>query len=165
MAVAEMSRVTVLGHKKLKKGVVKTLTESGAAEITKSPLFDGLKNSWASESDNQERRDKITFVLDFLKRIKKEAEHKPSFGRENLLLNYSDFDAIREKEEELFEIIADCHKINTALTDNNNEKIKLKNILFELQPYLNSGSDGVSFGDVENTTHAAFVFGTVENGR
>jgi V/A-type H+-transporting ATPase subunit I len=182
-----MSRVTVLGHKKLKSSVFRALTESGAAEITESALFDGLHNSKASDSQEifTQKKDKIAFELSFLKRIKQlqpylvpsgkletilktvkikpyaenESKISANFGRENLLLPYGEITEILKEEERLFKIISDCFEINTALTDNKSAKAKIKGLLAELQPYAECD---VKFSETRATKHTEFVFGTVE---
>ena len=135
MAVAEMSKLRLIGLTQDKDRLLNSLQRTGAVQITTSREIEGLKlNNCLSIDEITALKDKIDLALSIIEKAvydSEDKELKKSLPVDGFAVDSGEFNVILSKSKE---IIATCDEIINM----NNSVIELKSTLVQLDNEISS---------------------------
>ena len=156
MAVAEMSKLRLIGLTQDKDRLLNSLQRTGAVQITTSREIEGLKlNNCLSIDEITALKDKIDLALSIIEKAvydSEDKELKKSLPVDGFAVDSGEFNVILSKSKE---IIATCDEIinmNNSVIELKSTLVQLDNEISSYNPYLNVKQKFSVFNSGEKTT-------------
>ena len=156
MAVAEMSKLRLIGLTQDKDRLLNSLQRTGAVQITTSREIEGLKlNNCLSIDEITALKDKIDLALSIIEKAvydSEDKELKKSLPVDGFAVDSGEFNVILSKSKE---IIATCDEIinmNNSVIELKSTLVQLDNEISSYNPYLSVKQKFSVFNSGEKTT-------------
>lgn len=167
MAIVKMSKMKLTGLSYEKEKLLNALHKTQLVEL-KCTEDDSVKPDAADENLKNEVAEKlvrtersIAFITEQLDRAKKQDYYpKENSGlSDDILISYDDFMSTSGNEVELFYVIEKMEEYSRRLTDARSRRVKLNNMISQLEPYLYVDDKLSDFKDTANTKCALGTIG------
>lgn len=172
MAIVSMKKLVLVGYGKDKSKVLKCLHKSGCVEISKTSDLDNTykQEEVGLKEDISNKLLKLNFVFTFLKAEKRKADvlikaekFSYEFSKKPLFnpvprFEFDEFNKILERQDDIFEKVAELEQINARNVDIKSETTKLEALVEQISVFSPIVCKLNAFADTKNT---AIVLGAV----
>lgn len=163
MAIAEMSKLRLVGLNAERDCLLDALARTGCVEIKERPLIgdtDFCQSTGIKEIE--EKRERLTASIDAVTKsveayVRETKASAPGL-KDGFDVSYGDFMNASSTEDEVFEICTRAEELLSRVTDGKNQIVRLSARLKELQPYANVTGKLSTYRD---TRLAAVRLGTI----
>lgn len=164
MAIVEMSKIKLVAMSCYRENILNALQKTGLVDLS-SVEFTGEDCAFKKDENLASKYDRLERSIDFLIEQIDKAKSKPYFSNDSMLayknfaVSYDEFINADKTEEQVFDRINELKEIGDALADLRAQRIKLGNLLTQLEPYRSVKG---RFSDFNDTKNAKVFFGTVK---
>lgn len=172
MAIVSMKKLVLVGYGKDKSKVLKCLHKSGCVEVSKTADLD---NTYKQEEVGLKeivsaKLLRLNFVFSFLKAEKRKADllikaekYSYEFSKKPMFnpaprFEFDEFNKIFDREEDIFDKVAQLEQINARYMDIKTESTKLETLVEQIAVFSPIVCKLSAFADTKNT---AIVLGAV----
>ena len=164
MAIAEMSKLRLIGLTDERNGIMNALAKTGCAEIKECALPENtaFKPDEAELGKFNEKFEKVESCIARLSNAvevyARDNKRECDFLGNGFDVAYGDFMSIAQKEQELLAFCDEAERTFEKVSDERNEIVRLNARAKSLAPF---SCVKESFSQFENTKYAAIYFGTI----
>ncbi|MCD8201334.1 MAG: V-type ATP synthase subunit I [Clostridia bacterium] len=162
MAIAEMSKLNLIGMARDRKLLLDALHRTGAVEIKFHAEEEGLSYGTADETEKRSELSSMEAALDILCRAAEEGDKarkiKEDLSRDGFIVSYSEFVSAKNFRDEA---TAAREKINTLCDERNVLEAELSGVSRKMREAETYSSLDEKTGNFAGTAHADAKLGTV----
>jgi len=167
MAVVEMSKIKLIGLDYHKERILNTLHKAGCVELIETEEIADTCCRYDESDKNAliEKYDRAKFAVDFFTDKIIKSKGKPYYPAnidevlKNFFVSYDEFMSASGNEMELLYVIDKIYDYSSRLNDNRMKKIKLSNLLAQLEPFRGMKE---KFSDFKDTKTTATFLGLIK---
>lgn len=137
MAIAKMLRMSLVGVGTEQEKLLDALHKTGAVQLKTTEDFDKTEKVICDKSEISDKQDEVENSLSLINSLAKESGAKgdklpiaDGFG-----VSYSDFMAVKAREDEILKVAEEVKSLNDRITKNKAEIIALHNEIDSYKPY------------------------------
>jgi V/A-type H+-transporting ATPase subunit I len=167
-----MKKLSVVGHKKDRRRILRELTELGVVEVSIASEFNGtfVDKHLVTCETLAKKIARLDFAFSFLQECHRELKKKEffnsikdnqsclnaKFGKENVVMRYEELSSIVKDEYELFTEVDSLFDINSELSDIRTKKTRISSQLSQLDIYAELD---INFSQIKDTKHTSVFLG------
>lgn len=152
MAIAEMSRMKLVGVKSDEEKILSALHKTCSVQIVSN---DSVSENVKDADGFVEKFDRLKFACDFLftnvNRISKEEKDVAPLKEEVYAVTYDEFVCALDLESKIEQVVADLYEIRNKTVDGKAELVKLKNEYSLYKPFYGLKTKFSTFSDTKET--------------
>ncbi len=152
MAIAEMSRMKLVGVKSDEEKILSALHKTCSVQIVSN---DSVSENVKDADGFVEKFDRLRFACDFLftnvNRISKEEKDVAPLKEEVYAVSYDEFVCALDSESKIEQVVTDLYEIRNKTVDAKAELVKLKNEYSLYKPFYGLKTKFSTFADTKET--------------
>ncbi len=164
MAIVEMSKIKLVAMTSYRENILNALQKTGLVDLSSVESADAVC-AFKKDDNLSYKFDRLERSIEFITEQIDKAKSKDYFsndaldGYKNFAISYDEFINADKIEEQVFSKLDELKEISDSLTEIRAQRIKLSNLLAQLEPYRSVKG---RFSDFKDTKNTKVFFGTVK---